>query len=67
MGIVEQRHQIGVNRLMGGDLVRVDAAVDQQVMCFWQMVKRPDRRPEALIIVKKAKNADEHRVGGQLV
>src|SRR5258708_6838063 len=36
-------------------------------MRFWEVIKSPDRRPETLIIVEKAEDADEHRIGGQLV
>ena len=66
VGMVEQRRDIGVSRLVGHDLVRVNAAEDQQVMVVRQVLQRLNGRSDTLVFVEKAKNPDQDRVGWQL-
>ena len=67
IGVVEQSRDIRVDRAMRGDLVRVDAAKEQQMMIIRQMMQRLDRGSEAFVFVQEAKHADQHRVGRQRV
>jgi hypothetical protein len=56
-----------VQRLAGDDLIRVNAAKDQQMVIWRQMMEGLDGRPEPLVFVQKAENTDQHSVGGQRV
>ena len=51
IGVVEQSRDIRMDRAMRGDLVRVDAAEQQQMMIFRQMMQRLDRGSEPFVFV----------------
>src|SRR5690242_1048467 len=64
---IEQRGDIWVSGLSGGDLVRMNAAEDQQVVVRRKIAQRLDRCSYPFIFVDKTENADEYDVSRQLV
>ena len=65
VGIVEQRRDIGVSRLAGRDLVRVNAAENQQMMVVRQVVQRPMAVPIPLYSLRKPKTPTSTASGGK--
>ena len=54
-----------MNLPMLGNLVWMNAAEDQQMVIFGQVMERLDRCPEAFVLVEESKDSDQHRNLGQ--
>ena len=65
--MLEQLADIRVPLLPRGDLLRMDAAKDQQMMVFRQMLQRLNGGSDAFVFVDETENPDQHRVGRQRV
>src|SRR5579883_3508394 len=60
--LVEQGRQIGMALRVAADLVRVDAAEDQQVVVVRKLAQGPDDGVEAFVMADEAEDSDEHGV-----
>jgi hypothetical protein len=54
-----------MNLPMLGNLVWMNAAEDQQMVVFGQVMERLDRCPEAFVLVEETKDPDQYRILGQ--
>ena len=53
--------------LSAGDFLRMNAAENQQVVVFRQMLQRLNRSSDTLVFVEEPEHADQRRIGRQLV
>jgi hypothetical protein len=65
--LVEQRGDVRAATLARRDLVRMNAAEDQQVMIVREVSQGLDSGPDSLIFIEETKDADQHAVIGQPV
>ena len=63
--MLEQFADIRVQLLPRGDLLRVHAAEDQQMIVFRQMLQRLNGGSDSFVFVDETENPDQHRVGRQ--
>ena len=55
-----------MKRLTGGDLIRVDAAENQQMVVCRKVVERLDRRAKSLVLVQETENTDQDGVANSV-